>query len=271
MQPLNYCRQMTQELLAQVRSGYRMNSAHGIDTAISLAQHSTKFMLPPGGVLIDDKEFRAIDESEPLRLPYPAIALEFQMPEAFGRKFIVFAEDLGEKIRIFRAQWLYSERDKQPIGWFVGMDANECRSIPKTNYLDRSRRPNGMPTILYEKDNSREELDEPIDDPFVLLCFLNALNCSNVSIASSQPKKGRVKAKDALPFDTYHVLMIETPGAAPGASGLGGSHRSPREHLRRGHIRRLSDGRRLWVNATVVAAGRGAGVVTKDYAMRRAK
>ena len=49
-----------------------------------------------------------------------------------------------------------------------------------------------------------------------------------------------------------------------------GHHRSPREHLRRGHIRRLADGRRIWVNAAIVGAGKGVGVVSKDYALRHA-
>jgi hypothetical protein len=97
--------------------------------------------------------------------------------------------------------------------------------------------------------------------------MLNALACSNVHIERSEPKKSSKKIKSALPFDTYHILTIDVPGNSGGGMATG-SHRSPREHLRRGHIRRLGDGRRIWVNATVVAAGRGAGVVTKDYAIR---
>lgn len=103
-----------------------------------------------------------------------------------------------------------------------------------------------------------------------MLSFLNALQCVNVHIERSMPKKGNKKIKAALQFDSYHVLTIDVPGRPADLSGIGGPHRSPREHLRRGHIRRLTDGRRIWVNATVVAAGRGAGIVTKDYALRAA-
>ena len=104
----------------------------------------------------------------------------------------------------------------------------------------------------------------------VPLHFLNALSCANVHVERDLPKKAGKKINSALPFDTYHVLTIDVPGHAGAVGSPTGGHRSPREHLRRGHIRRLEGGRRIWVNATVVAAGRGAGVVTKDYALRAA-
>jgi hypothetical protein len=77
------------------------------------------------------------------------------------------------------------------------------------------------------------------------------------------PKK---KAKDALPFDSYHILTVDAPGGG-NLNGRSGGHRSPREHLRRGHIRRYENGARIWVNATVVNAGIG-GRVSKDYLLR---
>jgi hypothetical protein len=51
------------------------------------------------------------------------------------------------------------------------------------------------------------------------------------------------------------------------SNSLGGSHCSPREHLRRGHIRRIAGNRCVWVNSCVVAAGSRFGV-SKDYTMR---
>ena len=100
---------------------------------------------------------------------------------------------------------------------------------------------------------------------WTIISLCNALACSNVHIERSEPKKAGKKIKAALPFDAYHILTIDATGAAGERVGRAGEHRSPREHLRRGHIRRLADGRRIWINATVVAAGRGAGVVSKDY------
>ena len=98
--------------------------------------------------------------------------------------------------------------------------------------------------------------------------MLNALGCSNVQIERSKPKRAGKKVKAALPFDAYHVLTIDAPGRAGDRVVPTGPHRAPREHLRRGHIRRLADGRRTWVNATVVASGRRGGVIKKDYAIR---
>ena len=48
----------------------------------------------------------------------------------------------------------------------------------------------------------------------------------------------------------------------------GGTHASPRVHLRRGHIRKIADGRTVWVQACVV--GSKHGMVLKDYKLRSA-
>jgi len=91
----------------------------------------------------------------------------------------------------------------------------------------------------------------------------------NAATSTSRKAEGlrsvaRWRRAKPYPFDDYHILTIESPKAAASDGGHGGSHRSPREHLRRGHIRRLEDGRKLWINATVVNAGVG-GKVSKDY------
>ena len=123
-----------------------------------------------------------------------------------------------------------------------------------------------LPNVKALDDECPLELAE--EPAAALLSMLNALGCSNVHIERSESKNSGKKIKAALPFDAYHVLTIDVPGRHGERTGAGGDHRSPREHLRRGHIRRLADGRRIWVNATVVSVGRGAGVVTKDYTVR---
>ena len=106
----------------------------------------------------------------------------------------------------------------------------------------------------------------------VLWYFLNALACKNVHIEKSLAKatKQGKKIKTALPFDDYHFLTVNTPGKV-GVKGecLGGTHRSPREHLRRGHIR-LRESGPVWVNACVVNPGIGS-KVEKTYVLRRSE
>jgi hypothetical protein len=76
--------------------------------------------------------------------------------------------------------------------------------------------------------------------------------------------KGAAK-RGALPFDEYRVLVVNAPGkegAAQEHSAGAMTHRSPREHLRRGHIRIYQSGRRIWVNSTLVNAGVGGRIST---------
>lgn len=97
--------------------------------------------------------------------------------------------------------------------------------------------------------------------------FVCALSCKNTQIENSsiQPSKTKNtmrKNKGKLPFFTHKILTIDGLTNTTKSSN-GGSHSSPRIHLRRGHIRRLPN-KNVWVNSCVVG-DKSKGVVSKDY------
>lgn len=106
---------------------------------------------------------------------------------------------------------------------------------------------------------------------------LAALQCSNVEVenidgtgAPYAVNEKRVR-KGKAPLYTYKQLVISTSHAHAVIDGesAGKTHASPRQHLRRGHIRRLQSGKRIWINAMVV--GRTTtGIVDKEYKLKGA-
>lgn len=267
MEHLNFCRSLTKQFSALAAvPGLDATDRARMNHALDLAAASQKFLLPDGGLLMDDPELRAIDGAQQLRLPHHFIALEFlhaddETQQEELTKRIVFARERDGFVHLSGAGC------QRQDGLWVWMP--EC-AIPMEDFLDRSD-PSGRAKVRIRPLAPWEAGPETYALYLkVFMCFLNALACSNVRIARSEPRRAGKKVKAALPFDTYHVLTIDVPGRAGERGGPTGPHRAPREHLRRGHIRRLADGRRIWVNATVVAAGRGAGVVKKDYALRLA-
>jgi hypothetical protein len=256
---------------------------------VDLHKISTKFILPRGGRLFDDKQFKALDEKEELHLPFPFIALEYEAsnvhrdkddPVGFAASEIgrdaelnpIYEDDsfVDAPKRICFAR----ERDGWiviTIAFFTKQDGlwrvlPEC-ALPNTGYLNRDKTlPNGRVMILakFENDDIRIRGDY-MDELGALLCFLNALQCSNVETTRSDPKKSKAKLKNALPFDSYHILTIDRPHGSTEKSVFVGNRRASREHLRRGHIRRLLDGRKIWVNAAVINAGKNFNKVEKDY------
>lgn len=92
------------------------------------------------------------------------------------------------------------------------------------------------------------------------------LACANVESDDIEPSaklnKKRV-ARGRQPLFSYKVLALSDDKRASGAS-QGGSHASPRMHLRRGHLRRLKE-RVIWVRPSMVNVNSLDGVVVKDY------
>lgn len=265
---LNYCRQMLAQFKAMAAvPNIEPEKRAVVDHTIDLCRASQKFLLPENGRLLPDNELRALDDSEPLRLPHPFIALEFtaQLSSASGAmtpaKRVIFCREDEDGIYVRPAAHITANGF-----WMIRSDA----FIPKTNYLDRSDPKNVKVFAEYQdKETPRDGFKHVV----VVLGFLNALACSNVHIERSEAKKSGKKIKAALPFDSYHILTIDT-GKSGESTALtsGGSHRSPREHLRRGHIVRPGEGRKpFWRNATVVCAGRSFNKVEKDYRIKNSK
>lgn len=265
---LNHSRQLARhcEKVLESKSTTR-DVAELCKKAVQLHHASTKFILPLGGRLLDDKELRAIDDDMPLSLPYPCIALEYRAqerednsrPTVTAPKRVLYAREVPGWIVVTIAFF-----DEDIMTWRILPDCG----IPRINGIVRDMKSaDGRAQFLVKFEREDVAHSDYSDELGALLCFLNVLSCSNVKTERSDPKKPGKPTKSGLPFDSYHLLVLESHGGQSSAGTGQTAGRSPREHLRRGHIRRLSDGRKVWVNATVVGAKGGAGAVVKDYAI----
>ena len=109
------------------------------------------------------------------------------------------------------------------------------------------------------------------DETMMLVQACSVINCANVATATIEPAAALNKRRQASgkqPFFSYKVLQLAGEGRAATASAAGGTHASPRMHLRRGHLRRL-DSKTIWVRPTMVGASADSGFVAKDYAVAR--
>lgn len=151
-----------------------------------------------------------------------------------------------------------------------------------------SRRPNKtwascLPREIGPYENGRRKINcyFPTDQEHqdaVEIAMGNALNlfyilgCSNVTTIDHEPpaalNKKRV-ARGKLPIHSHKTLVLVIDQPKTQGPCLGGTHASPRVHLRRGHIRRLDEQRRVWVQPCVV--GSAHGIVTKDYRITTSK
>lgn len=104
----------------------------------------------------------------------------------------------------------------------------------------------------------------------VLLEFLEAMSCSNVGTTVHQEaaKNNEKRVRQGkVPVWETKILTVEVPRTAGRGVSQGGSHASPKQHLRRGHIRRLPSGN-IWVNSCVVGSPEN-GNVEKIYALKK--
>lgn len=98
--------------------------------------------------------------------------------------------------------------------------------------------------------------------------FLSALNCTNVRRVEHKPdaklQKARAK-RGKQPLFSYWTLELDL-SRPESSERLGGTHASPRLHLRRGHPRQYAAGKWTWVQPCVVG-NKAAGMIHKDYAL----
>lgn len=145
------------------------------------------------------------------------------------------------------------------------------RLVPqRTNMLVHSFQMHVYPYPMSDFSGSGQTDEEIIsnisadtsDELLAMIGFAALTSCANVEfdVLRAEEKLNKKRAaKKREPFYDVRVLMLAGHGyqvsTQPGGVCTGaGGHASPRSHLRRGHVRRLSD-KNVWVNAAVINAG----------------
>jgi hypothetical protein len=305
MQPMNYCTHAIEFFAkAQKISTLSTETKAWLRQLSTIMGRAPKFILPDGGrVLTDSLEM----VPERIRLPYPEICIEyfveqdteFQPGFVPAAKRIIIAREI-EAADLDPATYKagFYNRDlgpfimftfvcSVPMGWGFG---------PAWCLISQDRRysklggVNGAPIaaaagfVAEDMDSWRRYVvvggdrfsdfasaDFVAEVP-VILSLAQALSCANIAVETipAPEKLNRArKFKGVTPFFDYHVLQVTAPGRRVSGSDHGGSHASPRTHLRRGHIRRLPKGN-IWINSMVISGNAGPhGMIAKDYRIVR--
>lgn len=255
-------------------------------------EDSVHFAIPDGGKIFDD-QLRGI-QGKTIRLPYPSITVECFFSDGGAiiddsrvavKKRLVFAKqgtnkgnsgidfyvfccaDNGTWVAMTLCLFIPDElaiptQDQFPKGC-LGLEAEYSVWLP------------GLYRLTYKRDPSEKfegAIQDVLGDVLWSLELLEALSCSNVThepIETIDPRKNakRIKA-GKLPIYETRILTIEAGKSTQSGQNHGGTHASPRQHLRRGHIRRLAD-KNIWVNSCVVGKAE-TGVIEKQYHVKAA-
>ena len=300
MTPYNYLRQAIPAIKETI---YQMNATlEYVNKTFALldeAQKAVKFILPKNGVIFDNK-LKGLPDV--IRLPYDEIVIEYccsveggRAANHFGndqtipaRKRIVYAQQMGESIEVaavvcsvtpFGDRWhllpYVSEiipRTNVGDAEIVNLDMREHKDDYKVEkvvgaYYDIG----GMAQKVHGDDWAEHAYYNLGDECQAVLSLIEALSCSNVKatpLATRQKLNKSAAKRGALPFDEYHILTLDGQSKSTGNSKTFADRRSPREHLRRGHIRQLEN-KKIWINSMVVNAG-NHGKIHKSYELEAA-
>ena len=107
--------------------------------------------------------------------------------------------------------------------------------------------------------------DDYLDEMWAYVDFCRTLHENHVTFEDVPIHKGQAKMRRALgksPLFLYKTLVIGKKKRK--SAHMGGTHASPRSHLRRGYYRMSKNGKRHWVQPCMVK-GETPGFVHKDY------
>ena len=237
----------------------RLNMAARRGVKFLAPQHAKPTLLP---------DLRLSD----LRPPYPVTVLEGELFE--GACALIIARDTGEHVELNliccmneRARELFPEFGE----WFNA--PYTCRF----RYSDASiHDPYEMEInpfrrgYTWDKHNTYGTGHKPLLRFYFGVCEILANHDVETTDVPPDAKEARSRRiRDKAPLFTYKMLTIGARKTRPAGKG-GGTHASPRAHLRRGFYRTSKKGVRHWVQATVVK-GDTPGFVHKDYKIEQRK
>lgn len=269
------------EFFRENRSLFPAGDLEALDWLSDHLISSHKFSLPDYGNILGVGLPQSIMEAGlNARLPYPSIAIEYECP---------LRGPLGhDRVDAPKRIVLGVEQEMPGLGFgaaFVCISGSGRNWSPsKVGYFFRYGDASKIHFVWFGESGAQEKaamdaegldveklvIDTHHNEFAAGFQLLAALSCSNVSTDVIRPNREARAARPSSTLFDYHVLMIQPGEERRPSEDRGGTHASPRTHFRRGHIRHLSTGPRIWVNSCVVSPG-AIGTVNKDYAIKKAK
>jgi len=220
------------------------------NTARKVVGRSVQF---DGGEILDLPKPKDIEGALNARSPFPSVIVQFAIPETepVSHRLTSWEEQEDGSVIIICADRLRVDKTWATLPPCLAVK-NADGVVKYTNVDGTAYNKSGADVVLHHHA--------------VLLAFFYVIGCSNVTFSDSQApialNKKRIKT-GKTPLFEYKTLVIRAPPTRVIGQDSGGTHASPRVHLRRGHIRHLVSDKRVWVQACVV--GSKTGVVSKDY------
>jgi hypothetical protein len=258
-----------------------ITSKNDLNVLRGLIRKGEKFLLPANGNLLWTTDYKE-HFFDLMRLPFPVVALEIPVTNSDSidgssvskSLLIAWTKEAGcgwpsvvpEDDAINFTEMIFFEGEWRLRPGVCGFSPTglDFRGGKEVAFDGSAIFPEYFGDCTYAEVNA--EVGGMFSSGFnTLLEFCLAVNCENVAQSKVEPSKTLNQSrasKGKVPFFTYRFLDI--PGAADKSQHGDGTRSGPRVHLRRGHLRRLSNGHVAWVRHTMVGDV-SLGVVEKTY------
>lgn len=225
-----------------------------------LVDTSTKWHVGHVDSLPNGLDRETID-SFPLCLPVKQMLIEFETSTlmADGREeesdgFTLCLDRGDQQIDCFFFGLVLGEFQYFGGGMLVYDQVNECRRFD-----------------IYIGDESRSEKTirngvKIVERVLVALSCTNVRSVDNVPSQALNKKRMRQGKQPLFTYKTLHIISGERGGQHDAIVTDAEARKGPRLHFRRGHVRRIGDGKITWVQQCMVGSKR-RGVVEKAYAL----
>lgn len=245
-------------------------------------RHGVKFVIPDGGLILDDN-LRGII-STPVRLPFEVTVIEFAVtpyaskPDHYTmHKVVILCVEFGEDgdFKIHPMMYLMGAGESfwMPCAYEAVVPFEDQLQLKedgrvafKTTIISSGALVDGIGTG--KEHVHKEVVSKCIESTYELL---EALTCTNIEQSIYQPASPknaqRIKSHKAPIYETRCLTLKTTKKESFGGGDGASSHKSPKQHLRRGHIRRLEKGN-IWVNSCVVGDASN-GIIDKYYKIKK--
>lgn len=253
-----------------------------LECVADIISEAVHFVIPDNGTILG-AERKAL-YGQKVYLPFPIITVEYFTSEGhhlsessdkvYASKRVVIAVEnklLSEKFNVDIGiegfccfSVYYAEKFGKWVPQFFG-------GVVNTEW--DSNKGNGLTVFCLSPEISEKEYiiaakEDIYGDCGDILELIEALSCRNVTTEPLEKIDQRVnerRVKDGkLPIYETKVLTLKVNETVKQGGKTGFSHASPRQHLRRGHIRRHPTAGNIWVNNCVVGSAE-KGFIEKQY------